>query len=343
MICLFRRKSIPVILSVILAVSLTACAVTEPNAAEQPVSETTGFLTDSAATTISSNSESAALPSSRSSASLAGRELSDKEPQNQLNRSAELLTEQALSADAADAADGPDVTAAGQPTDKPTEATISAPTAKPTAKAATAPTTSPTARPTVRPTAAPTSKPTAAPTSKPTAAPTSKPTTAPKPSPTTAPTPTPTTAPTPTPTATPTPADSGSSLTASEWRAEIFRLTNAERIKAGLPALSSGTTALSNAAAVRAGEIVSSYSHVRPNGTSFSSVLAENGIAWAATAENLFRGTADRFTPADVVRKWMASDGHKANILNKNQTMLSIGYKRSGGLDHFVQLFIKPK
>lgn len=210
-------------------------------------------------------------------------------------------------------------------------ASTTATTAQTTDSAAALPTAGPTAAPAARPTAVPTARHTAAPT----------PTTRPTPKPTVAPSPTP--KPTPKPTVAPTTAPPTTGLTASQWRSEIFRLTNVERAKAGLPALKTGTTALAKAAAVRASEIVSAYSHVRPNGSYFSTVLAENGIAWSATAENLFCGTADRYTPADVMLKWMNSSGHRANILNKNQTMLSVGYVRSGGKGYFVQLFIKPK
>ena len=132
-------------------------------------------------------------------------------------------------------------------------------------------------------------------------------------------------------------------LTAAQWRSEVFRLTNVERANAGLPIFKMGTSALLAAADTRADEIVINFSHVRPDGTSCFTVLAEFGVAYSSAGENIIKVTANAYTPAQIVQKWMDSSGHRANILNPNFTMLGIGYVRANGSDYFVQSFIKPR
>jgi len=320
MTSLFRLKLIAAILSVCLLFSLTACAINEAQTSGDSSTGTTATTKVAPSDTTTGQTVAENSPATLPTATLAV-EPDVNEIDNYLQRSGANLIPTSTTATSA----------------QTTNRAAALPTAGPTA----APAARPTAVPTARPTVAPTARPTAVPTARSTAAPT--PTPRPTPKPTVAPTPIPTPKPTPKPTVAPTTAPPTTGLTAAQWCAEIFRLTNVERAKAGLPALKTGTTALAKAAAVRASEIVSAYSHVRPNGSYFSTVLAENGIAWSATVENLFCGTADRYTPADVMLKWMNSSGHRANILNKNQTMLSVGYVRSGGKEYFVQLFIKPK
>ena len=58
---------------------------------------------------------------------------------------------------------------------------------------------------------------------------------------------------------------------------EVVRLVNEERAKAGLPALTVDRGAAS-AAQVRAKEIERSFSHTRPDGSSFNSALTEAGV-----------------------------------------------------------------
>jgi len=115
---------------------------------------------------------------------------------------------------------------------------------------------------------------------------------------------------------------------------------NVERTKEGLPALTKGSSSLLSAAAIRAQEISVSFSHTRPNGTGCFTVLDEKGVTYSAAGENIAKGTTGYMTPTKVMELWMNSSGHKANILSKNYKSLGIGFYRSGGSDHFVQLFI---
>ena len=68
---------------------------------------------------------------------------------------------------------------------------------------------------------------------------------------------------------------------ASSYEAEVIRLVNEIRTEQGLPALTTNSS-LSNAAALRAEEIVTLYSHTRPDGSSCFTVLPAFGISYRA-------------------------------------------------------------
>lgn len=117
---------------------------------------------------------------------------------------------------------------------------------------------------------------------------------------------------------------------------QILNLVNAERSKAGLSELKldADVTAAAN---VRAKEIRQSFSHTRPNGTSFSSALTEQGISYRRSGENIAWGQK---TPEQVMNGWMNSNGHRANILNANFENIGIGYYQdANGTNYWVQLF----
>lgn len=116
---------------------------------------------------------------------------------------------------------------------------------------------------------------------------------------------------------------------------QVVALVNIERAKAGLPALIMSED-LNRAAQIRAKETVQSFSHTRPNGSSFSSVLKENGISYRGAGENIAWGQR---TPEAVVNAWMNSAGHKANILNKSYTTIGVGYYLDGTTPYWAQLF----
>lgn len=116
----------------------------------------------------------------------------------------------------------------------------------------------------------------------------------------------------------------------NSYAAEVLRLVNVERTKAGLSAYTTNKT-ITSAANKRAQEISVSFSHTRPNGSSFASVLKEYGLTYTAAGENIASGQK---TPKDVVSAWMKSTGHRANILNKRFKKLGIGvYQKNGKID----------
>lgn len=130
--------------------------------------------------------------------------------------------------------------------------------------------------------------------------------------------------------------DNSLSSTAQSYIAQIVTLVNAERAKNGLSALTYDST-LQSAAQVRAQEIVTSFSHTRPNGTYYSSVLKEFGVSYRRSGENIAWGQK---TPEEVVTAWMNSSGHRANILNANYNKIGVGCNISAsGTIYWSQLF----
>ena len=150
-----------------------------------------------------------------------------------------------------------------------------------------------------------------------------------------------TTIPTPVQTTTTQPAATTKLTFSSEqWIAEILRLTNAARTGQGLNPFSTTNSQLAQAAALRANELTSTYSHNRPDGSECFTVLDEYNISWSSAAENIAQASAGYYTPQDIVDGWMNSPGHRANILNSDLTSIAVGYASANGKEYFVQLFI---
>ncbi len=118
---------------------------------------------------------------------------------------------------------------------------------------------------------------------------------------------------------------------------QVVTLVNEERAKEGLQPLRINQSAAA-AAQVRAKEIVSSFSHTRPNGSSFSTALDEQGTSYRRSGENIAWGQK---SPQQVVQGWMNSPGHRANIMNASFTEIGVGFYRSAaGTNYWTQLFI---
>lgn len=117
---------------------------------------------------------------------------------------------------------------------------------------------------------------------------------------------------------------------------EVVRLVNVERAKAGLSALTLDSE-IEKAATIRSNEIINNFSHTRPNGSSFSTVLKENNISYKLAGENIAWGQK---TPEAVVTAWMNSEGHRANIMNASFSKIGVGnVKNSSGTIYWTQLF----
>ncbi len=181
----------------------------------------------------------------------------------------------------------------------------------------------PAQKPTEAPTAAPTEKPTQKPTEAPTAAPTEKPTQKPTEAPAELPT------------------NSCNSIYDADTEKDcytlsykVFEIVNQERIKAGVKPLKFNND-MYKAAMVRAKECDESFSHDRPNGTSCFTALKEAGVKYFSAGENIAMGYR---TPADVMKGWMDSEGHRNNILNPNFTDFACGVYKSG---YWSQFFCK--
>lgn len=107
-------------------------------------------------------------------------------------------------------------------------------------------------------------------------------------------------------------------------------LINAERTAQGLAPLAA-SPALASAAAGFAADMVrrSFFDHVSPDGGTLvqrlrAAVWLPASGSWSA-GEDLAWGSGTLGTPARIVAAWMASPGHRANILNPAFTQIGIG------------------
>lgn len=77
------------------------------------------------------------------------------------------------------------------------------------------------------------------------------------------------------------------------------------------------------------------FDHTSPTyGTPFQMLKSFN-VSYLAAAENIAQGQR---TPEAVVRAWMNSPGHRANILNASYTKLGVGLEENGY--YWTQLFL---
>ena len=120
-----------------------------------------------------------------------------------------------------------------------------------------------------------------------------------------------------------------------DFAAQVAALVNAARAEYGLPALTVDAK-VQQAAQVRARESAQSFSHTRPDGSSFSTALTEAGVSYTRSGENIAYGQT---TPQQVVQAWMDSAGHRANILDAGFTHIGVGYAVVDGTAYWAQLF----
>lgn len=124
--------------------------------------------------------------------------------------------------------------------------------------------------------------------------------------------------------------------TSASYVQQVIDLVNEERAKAGLSPLTESSS-VAQAADIRAKEIATSFSHTRPDGSSFSTALQQSGASYRGAGENIAYGQR---TPEAVMNSWMNSQGHRANILNENYTTIGVGYyEDANGTDYWTQLF----
>lgn len=110
---------------------------------------------------------------------------------------------------------------------------------------------------------------------------------------------------------------SGDYVFRSDMEKEIFRLTNEVRVSKGLKALKWDTT-LHNSA--RSHTKYMFVNNIFKHTTKYK--VAENIILLASPQK------VETYTAQYLVDKWMASEGHRANILNPNITIMGVGVIR---------------
>lgn len=117
---------------------------------------------------------------------------------------------------------------------------------------------------------------------------------------------------------------------------KVIALVNSYRSQNGLSSVTYDAT-LAKAANVRAKELVSSFSHTRPNGTRCFTAFDEAGVSYRGAGENIAMGQS---SAEEVMNDWMKSEGHRENILNANFTKIAVGvYEDSDGRLYWAQEF----
>jgi uncharacterized protein YkwD len=159
-----------------------------------------------------------------------------------------------------------------------------------------------------------------------TAAPTTTETTTTQPPTTAAPTTATAPAPPPTVSAGPTAAD------------QVVDLVNAERAAAGYRPLAV-SDALTTAAQGHSDDMSANdyFSHTSLDGATASDRAEAAGFSGSALGENIAAGQR---SPEDVMASWMESDGHRANILNPDYTVIGVGLNENGW--YWTQMFGTP-
>lgn len=115
---------------------------------------------------------------------------------------------------------------------------------------------------------------------------------------------------------------------------EVLIQINKERVNAnaGLMPLKLDQD-LVEAAMQRAAELSLYYSHTRPNGEKCTSIL----MRYTRASENIAVGY---LTPSAVMKGWMSSDGHRANILDSQVSKVGVGcFQDNQGRWYWVQYF----
>ena len=122
-----------------------------------------------------------------------------------------------------------------------------------------------------------------------------------------------------------------------EYADLVIVLINAEREKAGLPALAA-TEPLCSAAAIRAEETADIFSHTRPDGQGALTILAEFDMSYMIAGENIAAGQR---SPELAVKAWLDAPAHNAAIMNPSFKQTGVGvYMDSSGRLYWAQLFV---
>lgn len=125
-----------------------------------------------------------------------------------------------------------------------------------------------------------------------------------------------------------------SNTDSSQFEQQVLELVNQERSKAGLGSLSMSSE-LSNMAMVKAQDMYNNhyFDHNSPTHGSPFDMMKEFGITYNSAGENIANGQT---TPTQVMKDWMNSPGHKANILNKSYTQIGIAFYNNEWVQEFT-------
>jgi uncharacterized protein YkwD len=109
---------------------------------------------------------------------------------------------------------------------------------------------------------------------------------------------------------------------------QVVALVNVERSRAGCGPVSADA-ALRRAAQGHSDDMAARdyFSHTSPDGVTFAARIRAAGYDGGAIAENIAAGQP---TAREVMRSWMASPGHRTNILDCAYRDIGVGYATGG-------------
>ncbi|MEU2751474.1 CAP domain-containing protein [Streptomyces collinus] len=119
--------------------------------------------------------------------------------------------------------------------------------------------------------------------------------------------------------------------------AQVLALVNKERATAGCSPVTANdrlTRAADDYSDVMASSGV--MSHTGPDGSTMTTRVEAAGYQWSTLGENIAQGQADA---ASVMKSWMNSPGHRANILNCSFKELGVGVHFGDGGPWWTQNF----
>ncbi len=130
----------------------------------------------------------------------------------------------------------------------------------------------------------------------------------------------------------------GPELSAEE--AKLIELTNLERIKLKRPALKPDPVLMEMARSHSARMAKLDQISHELEGKTFSHRLNDARYQAARAGENIAAGQR---TPAEAVRSWMSSPGHRENIQHSDYTRIGVAMSTSKtGQSYWTQVFAKP-
>ena len=136
--------------------------------------------------------------------------------------------------------------------------------------------------------------------------------------------------------------DSGAGGGAAAVLGEVVDRTNAERARHGLRALTVDQR-LAAAAQAHSADMVrrAFFAHESPDGRQVWDRAVAAGYAYRKVAENIAAGQR---SAEEVVRGWMESPGHRANILDGDLAQIGVGRVEGGSYGvYWTQVFGTPR
>lgn len=132
--------------------------------------------------------------------------------------------------------------------------------------------------------------------------------------------------------------NSGSTSTTpavGSFEQQVFTLVNQERAKSGLAPLRLDAK-LSGMAKDKAIDMYKNnyFDHNSPTYGSPFDMMKSYGISYSYAGENIAKGQK---TPQDVMKAWMNSTGHRANILNTNFNTIGVAYYNGEWVQEFIR------